>query len=91
MSWKQLRKMGQAFPAMARLENGNYVIIVGLRQTEGEEGDRPRKRWRCFDPLADQQGFIFSQAGASLRNPGKVSYCSPSESIPCSTETSRSV
>ncbi len=57
-SWKQLRKMGQAFPAMARLVNGNYVIIVGLRQVEGEDG-KPVEEIAIFDPLADQQGFIF--------------------------------
>ena len=43
---------------MARLENGNYVIMVGLRQIEGEDGN-PVDQIAVFDPLADQQGFIF--------------------------------
>lgn len=58
LTWKQLRKMDQAFPAMARLQNGNYVIMVGLRQSEGEDGEAV-EQIAVFDPLADQQGFVF--------------------------------
>ncbi|MFK7768562.1 MAG: peptidase domain-containing ABC transporter [Mariniblastus sp.] len=56
LTWKQLRKM--AFPAMARLANGNYVIMVGLRKIENEEGV-PTEQIAVFDPLADQTGFIY--------------------------------
>ncbi|MDB4564859.1 cysteine peptidase family C39 domain-containing protein, partial [Mariniblastus sp.] len=31
MTWKQFGKMEQAFPAIGKLNNGNYVILVGLR------------------------------------------------------------
>ena len=34
LSWDQLRGLGEAFPAIARLENGNYVIMVGLREVD---------------------------------------------------------
>ncbi len=56
LTWKQLRKM--AFPAMARLTNGNYVIMVGLRKIENDEGV-PTEQIAVFDPLADQSGFIY--------------------------------
>ena len=47
-----------AFPAMARLTNGNYVIMVGLRKIENDEGI-PTEQIAVFDPLADQSGFIY--------------------------------
>ncbi len=58
MTWKQFRKMGQAFPAMARLVNGNYVILVGLRKIANEAG-AVSEQLAVFDPLADQQGFVY--------------------------------
>ncbi|MEL7496934.1 MAG: peptidase domain-containing ABC transporter [Planctomycetota bacterium] len=58
MTWRQLRKLGQAFPAMARLKNGNYVILVGMRKIENESGETV-EQLAVFDPLADQEGFIF--------------------------------
>ncbi len=58
LKWKQLKAMGQAFPAMAKLQNGNYVIMVGMREAEGEDG-KPVDQIAVFDPLADQQGFVY--------------------------------
>ncbi len=58
ITWKQLRNLGQAYPAMARLKNGNYVILVGMRKVENEQGEA-EEQLAVFDPLADQQGFIF--------------------------------
>lgn len=58
LKWKQLRQMGHAFPAMARLKNGNYVIMVGLRQVESDDG-RIREELAIFDPLADRNDFLF--------------------------------
>jgi subfamily B ATP-binding cassette protein HlyB/CyaB len=58
MNWRQLKKLDQGFPVLAKLVNGNYVIFVGFRQVEGEEG-KPAEQMAVFDPLADQQGFIF--------------------------------
>ena len=58
MSWKQLQKLDQAFPVTARLDNGNFVIIVGVRQAQNEAG-KSVQEVAVFDPLADQQGFIF--------------------------------
>ena len=58
LAWHQLRRMGEAFPAMAQLKNGNYVILVGLRDAEDEEGKK-REELAIFDPLADRHDFIF--------------------------------
>ncbi len=58
LTWKHLQKMGQAFPAIARLQNGNYVIMVGLRTTEKEDGEVV-EQLAIFDPLADRQDFLF--------------------------------
>ena len=58
LTWKHLRRMDQAFPAMARLENGNYVIMIGLRKVEKEDGSVVEEI-ALFDPLADRKDFIF--------------------------------
>ena len=59
MNWRQLRQMGQAFPAIARLPNGNYVIMVGLQEVAENEGEKPVEKLAIFDPLADRADFIF--------------------------------
>ena len=51
LNWHQLCKMGQAFPAMAQLKNGNYVILVGMRQHQLDDGDVV-DQIAIFDPLA---------------------------------------
>ena len=58
LKWRQLRQMGHAFPTMARLRNGNYVIMVGLRQVEGDDG-KIKEELAIFDPLADRNDFLF--------------------------------
>ncbi|MFN5707350.1 MAG: peptidase domain-containing ABC transporter [Planctomycetota bacterium] len=58
LTWKHLEKMQQVFPVMAKLNNGNYVIIVGLRRKELEDGTI-LNQVAIFDPLADRPDFIF--------------------------------
>jgi subfamily B ATP-binding cassette protein HlyB/CyaB len=58
LTWKHLERMQQAFPVMARLQNGNYVIIVGMRRKELEDG-KVLNQVAIFDPLADRPDFIF--------------------------------
>ena len=58
LRWNHLAKMGDAFPLMARLENGNYVIVVGLRKHQTESGDTV-DQVAVFDPLADRPEFLF--------------------------------
>ena len=58
ISWKQLERMGHAFPVMARLKNGNYVILVGMREAEQEDG-KIKQELAVFDPLADRNDFLF--------------------------------
>jgi len=57
LTWKQLGKLNEAFPAMIRLTNGNYVIAVGMR--DNDEDGTVTKQIAIFDPLASEQGFIF--------------------------------
>ena len=57
LTWKQLCNLNEAYPAMIRLANGNYVIAVGMRDSD-EEGS-VEKQVAIFDPLASDQGFIF--------------------------------
>jgi len=56
-TWNQLEKLGDAFPVIARLTNGNYVIIVGTRQKD--DNGTTVTQAAIFDPLADKQGFIY--------------------------------
>lgn len=58
LTWKHLERTQQAFPLLARLENGNHVIIVGIRRQEGEDG-KLHTQVAIFDPLADRPDFIF--------------------------------
>ena len=58
MTWKQLSKLGEGFPVMARLANENYVILVGMRDGQNEAGETIEEV-AVFDPLADQQHFIY--------------------------------
>ena len=58
LTWKQLGKMDQAFPTMARLTNGNYVIMIGLRSVAGS-GDKAEQEIAIFDPSINRKGFVF--------------------------------
>ncbi|MEZ6092853.1 MAG: ABC transporter transmembrane domain-containing protein [Pirellulaceae bacterium] len=58
LNWKHLEKIQQAFPVIVRLENGNFVIIVGMRRHENEDG-KTETQVALFDPLADRADFIF--------------------------------
>jgi ATP-binding cassette subfamily B protein len=58
LSWHQLSRLGQGFPVLARLINGNFVIFVGLRTVEDAEG-KAVEQVAVFDPLADRSDFLF--------------------------------
>jgi ATP-binding cassette, subfamily B, bacterial HlyB/CyaB len=58
IGWRQLERMGAAWPVMARLKNGNWVILVGIREVEAENGD-VQQELAVFDPLADRTDFLF--------------------------------
>lgn len=57
LNWGQLRRMGEAYPCMAKLRNGNYVIMVGLREVDSEGAKK--EELAIFDPLADRHDFLF--------------------------------
>ena len=58
LNWKKLRAMGQAYPVMGRLNNGNYVILVGLREIEDDSGQTV-EQIAIYDPLAERHDFLF--------------------------------
>ncbi len=58
ISWAALEKMQQAWPLMIRLNNGNSVILVGIRPHEQEDGKKVTQV-AVFDPLADRKDFLF--------------------------------
>jgi ATP-binding cassette subfamily B protein len=47
LDWAGLAQLGEAFPALARLDNGNWVVVVGLARTADAEAVR------IVDPLAE--------------------------------------
>lgn len=53
LSWDDLVGAGGTFPAMARLDNGNYVVLSGVKPEE----DGPRIV--ILDPLDRTQDFLF--------------------------------
>ncbi len=57
LRWKHLIQMGEAYPLLARLKNGNHVIFVGNRQIEKD--GKVVHQIAIFDPLADRPDFIF--------------------------------
>ncbi len=46
LNWGALTKLGAAYPVLARLQNGNWVVIAGI--VEGKDGTLVR----VLDPLA---------------------------------------
>ena len=51
LEWPALFKLGNAYPILAELENGNWVVVAGA--VDGEE-----KQVRVLDPLASRPEFI---------------------------------
>lgn len=52
---RAILRLGSAYPALARLENGNWVTVLGVEKDEGES-----PVLRLFDPLAGVPGGIIS-------------------------------
>src|SRR5690606_16236362 len=50
ISWDALQKLRDAYPLIAELDNGNYVIIAGATGSD-HEGEQ---LVRVFDPLAER-------------------------------------
>lgn len=56
LSVERLASLERAFPAIARLDNGNSVVLVGMRETP--EG----LRVAVFDPLASHPGVLLLES-----------------------------
>lgn len=52
---KAILRLGQAYPALARLQNGNWVAVLGAEMGEG--GDAVL---RLYDPLAEAPGGLIA-------------------------------
>ena len=49
LKWNELSELGEAYPALARLANGNWIVVVGVcKDTTGKQS------LSVFDPLAEQ-------------------------------------
>ncbi len=57
LRWNQLRRLGQGFPVIARLNNGNFIILIGMRVVEQDDG-KQIEQIVVFDPLADRSDFL---------------------------------
>jgi subfamily B ATP-binding cassette protein HlyB/CyaB len=58
-----LAKLGTAYPALVRLNNGNWVSILGVERNEQKE-----EAVRLYDPLADGSGVILVNLKAFCAN-----------------------
>jgi subfamily B ATP-binding cassette protein HlyB/CyaB len=53
LGWSGLTGLGEAYPALARLENGNWVLIAGVAKSEdGQDAVR------LLDPLAERPELL---------------------------------
>jgi ATP-binding cassette subfamily B protein len=53
LDWDSLARLGQAYPALVRLDNGNWVLVLGARAAKGEAAEAS-EAVEVFDPLADR-------------------------------------
>ena len=77
-------RLGQAFPALARLENGNWVSILGA-----DQDDTGATLLRLFDPLASLADRLRSGWNNSL-SAGVANCFSPSAAMASLMQSSRS-
>ncbi|MGB1092874.1 MAG: ABC transporter transmembrane domain-containing protein, partial [Oceanobacter sp.] len=56
MGWEKLLDLGQGYPVLAPLTNGNMVVVSGVREAAG---DNEPERLAVIDPLAGKRGFIY--------------------------------
>lgn len=52
LTWPMLFQLGEAYPVLAELDNGNWVVIAGA------DNDGERQTVRILDPLAERAEFI---------------------------------
>ncbi|PPQ38944.1 ATP-binding cassette, subfamily B [Rhodoblastus acidophilus] len=51
LDWSDLLQLGEAFPAMLRLDNGNWIVVVGVAPGADGAGESVR----LIDPLAERR------------------------------------
>ncbi|NMN73178.1 peptidase domain-containing ABC transporter [Rhizobium sp. 57MFTsu3.2] len=62
LSWASLLQLGEAFPVLAELDNGNWVVIAGPAMGEEEA------KIRVLDPLAERPDFILLNQEQFIRS-----------------------
>jgi len=62
LSWTSLLQLGEAFPVLAELDNGNWVVIAGPAMGEEEA------KIRVLDPLAERPDFILLNQEQFIRS-----------------------
>lgn len=50
LDWEALLRLGEAYPALVQLTNGNWIVVLGA-----ERGDESAEAILAFDPLADRK------------------------------------
>ena len=68
MSWSALLRLGDAFPAMLELDNGNWVVVAGA-----ESGGGGEPQLKIFDPLSERAEFLLlGEAQLTRRWTGRI-------------------
>ena len=69
LSWQALTRLGNAYPVLAELENGNWVIVAGA----GQGGEHGQSLIKVLDPLAARpELFLLSEEQFTRRWHGSV-------------------
>lgn len=67
IKWRDLANLGDAYPVLARLDNGNWIVLLGL------QGEGPDATAMVFDPLAEPPHlFTLTQEQLCARWRGEV-------------------
>ncbi len=62
LDWDGLFQLGEAFPVIAELQNGNWVVVAGTA------GDGNNRMVRVLDPLAQRPEFMLLEKERFLRS-----------------------
>ncbi|MDF1635593.1 peptidase domain-containing ABC transporter [Mycoplana sp. MJR14] len=62
LDWDGLFQLGEAFPVIAELQNGNWVVVAGTA------GDGDNRMVRILDPLAQRPEFMLLEKERFLRS-----------------------
>jgi ATP-binding cassette, subfamily B, bacterial HlyB/CyaB len=64
LAWEELAALADVFPAVARLKNGNFVVVAGMKRADGGAVEAVA----VMDPLAKLASAIFLVPQAAFRD-----------------------